>query len=694
MSEATPQEGQPVSAPPVSAFTGPVAELIAQRMLVPPPRPGLLAVLDHYEIMRILGGGGMGMVFLARDRDGGREVALKVVKAELVTNLNVVHRFFREAGHLKRLRHTNIVSVEAISDRVEIPYFVMPFFEKGSLAGRIKPGQPLDAESILDIATQVAEGLLFAHRSGIIHRDLKPANILLGANGQVCLADFGLARTMFNDTVVDLENRQLEGTAPYVSPAVAVGDAEDTRCDIYSFGAVLYEMLTGHPPYQGRNTKEILDQILAGPPKSITSLYPGADRGLVAVAEKAMARELRDRYADMRDALKDLQSIKEGNPPAGAGRKASPILTCILITLCLAGIAGLGWKFWPKHSEKVLIPSAPAINDFRQTPSSLAGEPGIRGHADGPGTLAQFNLPNNVAVDKTGNVYVADTANNTIRKIATNGMVSTLAGLAGSPGSADGAGSLARFWAPFGIAVNDAGNLFVADTANNTIREITPNGVTSTLAGAAGHPGSKDGTGNEAQFRNPWSVTVDSSGNVLVADMSNNTIRKITPAGVVTTLAGQAGISGNADGFGSSARFNHPFGVAVDSANNIYVSDTANNAIRKIIPGGTVVTVAGLPGYVGNADGNGDNARFSGPQGLATDQAGNIYVADTGNGAIREITPLGAVKTLPALAGVEVAAKSGAGFNSPQGVALDGAGNIYVADTGNQVVRKITPAEF
>jgi sugar lactone lactonase YvrE len=176
--------------------------------------------------------------------------------------------------------------------------------------------------------------------------------------------------------------------------------------------------------------------------------------------------------------------------------------------------------------------------------------------------------------------------------------------------------------------------------------------------------------------------------------MSNNTIRKITPAGVVTTLAGQAGISGNADGFGSSARFNHPFGVAVDSANNIYVSDTANNAIRKIIPGGTVVTVAGLPGYVGNADGNGDNARFSGPQGLATDQAGNIYVADTGNGAIREITPLGAVKTLPALAGVEVAAKSGAGFNSPQGVALDGAGNIYVADTGNQVVRKITPAEF
>jgi serine/threonine protein kinase/sugar lactone lactonase YvrE len=688
MLEPNPQENQPVSAPPISAFTGPVAELIAQRMLLPPLRPGLLAVLDRFEIVRILGSGGMGMVFLARDRDSGREVALKLVKAELVTNLNIVHRFFREAGHLKRLRHPNIVSVEAISERVEFPYFVMPFFERGSLAGRIKPGQALNVDSILDIAIQVAEGLIFAHRSGIIHRDLKPANILLGANGQVCLADFGLARTMFNDTVVDVESRQLEGTAPYMSPAVAAGEAEDTRCDIYSFGAVLYEMLTGHPPYKGRNTKEILDQILAGPPKSITSLNASADRGLVAVAEKAMARELRDRYADMRDALKDLQSIKEGNPPMVSGHKAKPAY--LWITVCLAGTVCLGWLFWPKPTAKVVVSHAPVNNALPLKLSTLAGEPSISGQADGPGTQAQFNLPNNIAVDKAGNVYVADTANNTIRKIAPNGLVTTLAGLAGSHGSADGVGSQARFWAPFGIAVNDAGNLFVADTANNVIREITPNGVTSTLAGAAGHPGSKDGMGSEAQFRNPWGVTVDSLGNVLVADMSNNTIRKITPAGAVTTLAGQAGISGNVNGLGNTARFNHPFAVAVDSANNIYVSDTANNAIRKITPSGTVVTIAGLPDYVGNADGNGNNARFSAPQGLAVDSSGNIYVADTGNNVIREITPAGTVKTLPARADVAVTAKNGAELNSPQGVALDGAGNIYVADTGNQVVRKIT----
>jgi len=464
MNEPTAKENPSSYAPPLSAFTGPVAELIAQRMLSPPSRPGLLAVLDHFEILRVLGGGGMGIVLLARDSETGREAAIKLVKSDLVTNPQVVHRFLKEAGHLKRLRHTNIVPVQEISDRPQGAYFVMPFFEKGSLATRIKPEQPLDTESILDLATQVAEGLSFAHRSGIIHRDLKPANVLLGAQGQVCLADFGLARSLFNDTVVDVENRQLEGTAPYMSPAVAAGDAEDTRCDIYSFGSLLYEMLTGRPPYQGRGTKEILDQVLAGPPKPIPSLNPAAGRGLVAVAEKAMARELRDRYADMRDVLKDLQRIKAGQPPLGQ-RKTSPlgrVLKMLWIPACLAAVALLARVFWPHPIPHV----PPKVLTF-------AGQVGVSGYTDGPRLQAQFRLPNAVAVDHQGNVYVADTANNVIRKIATNGLVSTLAGLAGSHGAANGAGTTARFWAPFGLAADASGNLYVADTANNTIRQIT-----------------------------------------------------------------------------------------------------------------------------------------------------------------------------------------------------------------------------
>ena len=614
MSEDAPKENPPAFAPPVSSFTGPIAELIAQRMLSPPPRPGLLAILDQFEILRVLGGGGMGIVLLARDSATGRDVAIKLVKSDLVTNQNVVHRFLKEAGHLKRLRHTNVVPVQEISDRAEGPYFVMPYFEKGSLANRIKPGQPLDTESILDIAAQVAEGLSFAHRSGIIHRDLKPANILLTADGKACLADFGLARTLFNDTIVDVENRSWEGTAPYMSPAVAAGDAEDTRCDIYSFGALLYEMLTGHPPYKGRGTKEILDQIIAGPPKPITSLNPNADRGLVAVAEGCMARELRDRYADMRDVLNDLQRIKDNKQPTGqrrfkgvAGDKLSQVrrvLKVIWVPACLAGIALLGWMLWRERSPVVIAsppsPPPPAASQSALNITTLAGQVGVGGYADGAGTQAQFRLPNSVAVDSAGNVYVADTANNTIRKITPNGVVSTLAGVSGSHGSADGIGGNARFWAPFGIAVDRSGNVYVADTGNNTIRKITPNGVVSTLAGLAGHPGSKDGIGANARFRNPWGVAVDDAGNVFVADMSNDTIRKITPTGVVSTLAGQAGISGSLDGVGTSAQFNNPFAIAVDSADNIYVSDSANDTIRKITPSGAVSTLAGLPGYAGS----------------------------------------------------------------------------------------------
>ncbi|HEV2454737.1 MAG TPA: SMP-30/gluconolactonase/LRE family protein, partial [Verrucomicrobiae bacterium] len=146
---------------------------------------------------------------------------------------------------------------------------------------------------------------------------------------------------------------------------------------------------------------------------------------------------------------------------------------------------------------------------------------------------------------------------------------------------------------------------------------------------------------------------------------------------------GQAGMSGNTDGWGNSARFNNPFGVTVDSAGNVYVSDTANNVIRKITVGRVVTTLAGLPGYAGNTDGNGPDARFWSPQGLTVDNSGNIYVADTGNNAIRKITPMGVVTTIALPTDKTLA------LNGPGGLAIDGNGNIYVADTNNHCIRRI-----
>jgi len=314
------------------------------------------------------------------------------------------------------------------------------------------------------------------------------------------------------------------------------------------------------------------------------------------------------------------------------------------------------------------------------------------GSADGTGTSAQFNAPQCVAVDGVGNAYVADPKNNLIRKVSPGGVVTTLAGIAGIAGSADGQGATAQFNNPAGVAVDGSGNVYVADCNNQTIRKITPGGSVATLAGTAGSAGygSADGTGSAAQFKYPQGVAVDVSGNVYVADTENDTIRKITQNGVVTTLAGTPDAKGSADGTGSTALFILPMGVAVDGAGNIYVADYGDSTIRKVTPAGVVTTLAGNAGNIGSADGTGSAALFGLPQGVAVDSAGNVYVADASNDAIRKITPGGAVTTLagvPRVPGGADGTGSAARFNYPTSVAVDTKGNVYVADTDNNTIR-------
>ncbi len=327
---------------------------------------------------------------------------------------------------------------------------------------------------------------------------------------------------------------------------------------------------------------------------------------------------------------------------------------------------------------------------------TLAGSAGQVGSADGTGSDARFNYPTGVAVDTAGHVYVADQANHTIRQITPAGAVTTFAGSAGEPGSTDGTGSAARFNGPSGVAVDSGGTLYVGDQGNHTIRKITPTGEVTTLAGSAGQPGSADGDAGNARFNGPFGVAVDSGGYVYVADLQNQTIRKITPAGTVTTLAGSAGQIGSADGSGNTARFNSPFGVAVDSAANVYVTDALNDTIRKITASAVVTTFAGSAGQPGSADGTGSAARFNGPAGVAADSGTtNVYIADFFNFTIRKISPARAVTTLAGSAGGPGSADgtgSAAQFNFPRGVAVDGATNVYVADQHNHTIRKITAA--
>lgn len=325
--------------------------------------------------------------------------------------------------------------------------------------------------------------------------------------------------------------------------------------------------------------------------------------------------------------------------------------------------------------------------------STFVGSPGSLGAADGIGTNAQLYQPIGITINSAGTLYVADAFNNTIRQISSSAAVITLAGLAGTTGSVDGASSSARFWGPQGLAVNSTGNVYIADTANSTIREMTPGGVVTTVAGSPSE-GITNGATPNARFYSPQSIAVDSQTNVYVADTQNSVIRKITPAGVVSVFAGSPGVFGSADGTGSAALFSGPQGVAVDSSGNVYVADTGNSTIRVISPSGTSSTLAGLAGNPGNADGSGTGVQFNLPQGVAVDSSGNVYVADTGNHTIREISG-GVSSTLagmPDVYGTFDGTNEGARFNGPTSVAVDSSGNVYVTDYNNNTIRKVTQA--
>ncbi len=310
------------------------------------------------------------------------------------------------------------------------------------------------------------------------------------------------------------------------------------------------------------------------------------------------------------------------------------------------------------------------------------------GSADGPATAASFRSPCGVAVDSAGNIYIADSGNNLIRVITTGGTVSTLAGQAGVTGAANGPGNVASFNFPSGIAVDLSGNVYVTDWGNNLIREITPGGVVSTLAGTVSVCGSVNGMGITSTLCHPTALAIDSGDNIYFAD-SNSLIREINSSAIVSTLAG-SGSQGFVNGPTTFASFNMPSGVALDSFGNIYVGDSYNDVIRVINTSLIVSTFAGS-GLNGMANGPGSIATFNAPEGVATDSAGNVYVADNGNQMIRKITPGGMVSTLAGEGGYghDDGAAVTATFYDPSGVAVDSSGNVYVADTGNNLIRKI-----
>jgi trimeric autotransporter adhesin len=340
----------------------------------------------------------------------------------------------------------------------------------------------------------------------------------------------------------------------------------------------------------------------------------------------------------------------------------------------------------------------------------------------GQATSASFFYTADVTVDSSSNLYVVDFGNNRIRKVAENGIISTVAGdgIAGFSGDG-GSATSAAINGPYGVAVDSTGNLYVADTYNHRIRKVSTTGMITTFAGNGSGPGNGDGSysgdggqATAAGLNFPYAVALDAGGNLYIADWFNNRVRKVTPAGVITTFAGNGvpGFSGDG-GAATKASIDGPTGVATDSAGNLYIADSGNQRIRKVTPAGTITTVAGngIAGFSG--DGglatsaslhldalNSNSTSIPSPSNLALDTAGNLYISDYDNIRVRKVSVYGTITTIAGSGSVGAAGDGGlataAQFNTPTGVALDGAGNVYIADFFNSRVREIlaTPASF
>jgi NHL repeat len=393
-------------------------------------------------------------------------------------------------------------------------------------------------------------------------------------------------------------------------------------------------------------------------------------------------------------------STVAGTGTAGAGGDGGPATSAQLSSPQAVAVAADGTLYVADTGNNKVrrIGTGGTISTFAGTGTAGAGGDGAAA------TAATLSGPTGVAVDAAGNVLIGDTANNKVRRVATSGTISTFAGTGTAGGAGDGAAATAaQLSAPRGVAVDSAGVVYIADYGNFKVRRVSASGTISTFGGT-GVQGSALGTvgdggaATSAQLNQPWNVTVDSAGNVYVADTENHKIRKVTPSGTISTLAGTGTAGSTGDGGpATSAQLDTPQGVAVDADGNVFIADSRSNKVRKVTPAGTISTYAGTGAAGATGDGGpATAAKLDYPRTVTVDAAGVLYIADNANHTIRKVTTSGTISTF---AGTGQSGSTGDGgpataakINNPYGIAIDASGNVFLANWGENKVRKVNPS--
>lgn len=711
--------------------------------------------LGRYLIRGPLGVGGFATVYRAWDEALHREVALKVLHPHLAADPEIRRRFVAEARTLAQLRHPHIITVFDVGEAAGRPFFAMELLEGATVAALSADGHRWPLTEVVTLLRNLAAALDYVHGQGFVHRDIKGANLMVEEGGRVVLMDLGIARAL--NTAQMTAASALIGTPEAMAPEQARGLVAGPAADIYALGVLAFRLLSGRPPFAG-DLARLVHAHAFEPPPLLAEVCPDLPSTVSSAVDAALAKDPAQRPASAGAFVELLGTPKRparraaarrpparpkaaapepppeqtdptiavvstraeplppppaatlvastpGNAPAfppvprpapvshaaGAARPSGSGWWAVLAGIVLAVVAGgVVLALRMREDGDTATPRGRYVTDAIVT--TLAGN-GSAGFGDGPTNAASFSGLSGITVDGA-TIIVTDSRNQRLRTLPYgarygDGAVATLAGGA-TAGLANGPATSARFNTPTGVARAADGTLYVADQGNHVIRMITPGGAVATFAGA-GQPGFADGPAARAQFNSPAAVAIDGAGNVYVADALNGRVRKITPQGIVSTVAGGtcAPILGSADR--CIPELDRPGGIAVDSRGTVYVADTFGHRIRRISGPNNLVTVAGTvePGY---ADGPATTARFSEPRGLAIDGAGTIYVADRGNARIRQIAPDGTVMTLAGSGGTTTADGPGAaaGFSEVVAVAVAPDGAVLVAEP--YWIRRITRA--